>query len=71
MSYKILVVEDNILNLKLFTDLLNMRGYTVIVSCDGYDLLNKVLLEKPALILMDIQLSGVSGISLIQELKKI
>ena len=70
MSYKIFLVEDNILNLKLFTDLLNMKGYNVIVSSDGYNLLNKILIEKPELILMDIQLSGISGINLIQEIKK-
>jgi two-component system cell cycle response regulator DivK len=71
MPYKILVVEDNSLNLKLFTDLLSLRKYDVIKSSDGIDILNIVLGldKKPELILMDIQLKGVSGIDLIREFK--
>ena len=69
MNYKILIVEDNILNLKLFHDLLTIRDYKVIESCDGVDLITKVLTECPDLILMDIQLKGVSGIDLIRQLK--
>jgi two-component system cell cycle response regulator DivK len=71
MPYKILVIEDNSLNLKLFTDLLSLRKYEVIKSSDGIDILNIVLSldMKPELILMDIQLRGVSGIDLIREFK--
>ena len=71
MAYKILVVEDNSLNLKLFTDLLSLHQYDIVKSSDGIDILNIVLGldKKPDLILMDIQLQGVSGIDLIRAFK--
>lgn len=67
---KVLIVEDNDLNLKLFYDLLMIQNYNVITSKDGIGILHLVQQERPNLILMDIQLSGVSGIDLIQELKQ-
>lgn len=66
---KVLIVEDNDLNLKLFHDLLAIQNYEVIMSKDGVGVTALVLKEKPKLILMDIQLNGVSGIELIKELK--
>lgn len=66
---KVLVVEDNALNLKLFCDLLSIQHYNVITSIDGINLLDMVKAEKPDLILMDIQLKGISGIDIIKELK--
>lgn len=67
---KVLIIEDNELNLKLFCDLLAMEEHDVIVSRDGFNILETTLKERPDLILMDIQLnSGVSGLDLIQELK--
>lgn len=66
---KVLVVEDNALNLKLFCDLLSIQHYEVITSKDGKNVLDMVKNEKPNLILMDIQLKGISGIDIIKELK--
>lgn len=66
---KVLVVEDNALNLKLFHDLLSIQHYDVITSKDGKNILEMVKREKPDLILMDIQLNGISGIDIIKELK--
>ncbi|NRB11036.1 MAG: response regulator [Rickettsiaceae bacterium] len=67
---KVLVVEDNDLNLKLFRDLLRTRDHDVVESSDGINVTNIVKTEKPDLILMDIQLNGISGIDLISDLKK-
>lgn len=67
---KVLIVEDNDLNLKLFCDLLMIKECEVIASKDGVDIVNIASKELPDLILMDIQLnSGISGIDLIRELK--
>lgn len=66
---KVLIVEDNELNLKLFHDLLLIQNYEVIISKDGIGILAIVKLERPDIILMDIQLSGISGIDVIRELK--
>ncbi len=67
---KVLIVEDNELNLKLFHDLLLIQNYEVIISKDGVGIPAIVKQQQPSLILMDIQLSGVSGIDVIKELKE-
>ncbi|MEM6338572.1 MAG: response regulator [Pseudomonadota bacterium] len=67
---KVLIVEDNELNLKLFHDLLMIQKYDVVISKDGLNIMDITTKEKPDLILMDIQLNEVSGIDLIKLLKK-
>ncbi len=67
---KILIVEDNELNLKLFYDLLIMQQYNVIATQEGSGIYELVLQEQPDLILMDIQLQGISGTEIIEELKQ-
>jgi two-component system, cell cycle response regulator DivK len=69
MMKKVLIVEDNELNLKLFTDLLSYKNYQVTYSKDGLNIPTLVAQDKPDIILMDIQLKGVSGIDIIQKLK--
>src|SRR5687768_14031205 len=66
---KVLIVEDNELNLKLFYDLLMIQNYEVITSKDGIGIPSIVERERPDLILMDIQLNNISGIDIIKELK--
>ena len=66
---RVLIVEDNDLNMKLFNDLLLIQHCEVMTSRDGTDLMNLVSHDRPDLILMDIQLGKLSGIDLIKELK--
>ena len=66
---RVLVVEDNDLNLKLFHDLLAIKHCDVITSREGHDAVALAKSEHPDLILMDIQLSGISGIDIIKTLK--
>jgi len=66
---KVLIVEDNELNLKLFHDLLLIQNYEVLISKDGIGIPAIVKQQRPDIILMDIQLNGVSGIDVIKELK--
>lgn len=66
---KILIVEDNELNMKLFRDLLSMHRCEIITSSKGSGVIELVVTHKPQLILMDIQLGDISGIDLIQQLK--
>ena len=66
---KVLIVEDNELNLKLFADLLESNNLQTIWNRDG-KLVKEICIEqKPDLIIMDIQLPGISGIDIIQSLK--
>lgn len=69
MSKKILIVEDNDLNLKLFRDLLEAHGYETIETKDGMEAIKLALTVKPDLILMDIQLPEVSGLEVTRRMK--
>jgi two-component system cell cycle response regulator DivK len=69
VEQKILVVEDNELNLKLFCDLLRAHGYLVEPVRDGREAVARARLFSPDLIIMDIQMPHVSGLELIEELK--
>jgi two-component system cell cycle response regulator DivK len=67
---KVLIVEDNELNMKLFNDLLEAQGYAVLQTRDGLSALDITRQNMPDLILMDIQLPEVSGIEVTKWLKE-
>ena len=69
MGQKILVVEDNELNLKLFCDLLRAHGYEADPVRDGREAVERARVFAPELIIMDIQMPYVSGLELIEQLK--
>ena len=67
---KVLIVEDNELNMKLFNDLLEAHGYATIKTRDGIHALSIAREHRPDLILMDIQLPEVSGLEVTKWLKE-
>ena len=69
MPKSILIVEDNELNMKLFNDLLEAKGYEIIQTHNGMDALDLARAHKPDLILMDIQLPEVSGLEVTKWIK--
>ena len=69
MAKRILVVEDNDLNRKLFCDVLKSQGYAVEPVSDGCEALDRARDFVPNLIIMDIQLPNVSGLDLIEAAK--
>ena len=69
MSKKVLIVEDNELNMKLFHDLLDSQGYETLQTREGLQALALARLHKPDLILMDIQLPEISGLEVTKWLK--
>jgi len=69
MTKAILVVEDNELNLKLFSDILAAHGYSPHGLRDGREAIETARRIDPALIIMDIQLPHVSGIDLIRAIR--
>ena len=69
LTKKVLVVEDNELNLKLFCDLLRAHNYLAEPIRDGREALAGARAFGPDLIVMDIQLPHVSGLELIEQLK--
>jgi two-component system, cell cycle response regulator DivK len=70
MAKRVMIVEDNELNMKLFKDLIEASGYETIRTRNGLDALDLARLHKPDLILMDIQLPEVSGLEVTKWLKE-
>ncbi|HSG33616.1 MAG TPA: response regulator [Sphingomonadaceae bacterium] len=69
MAKRILVVEDNDLNRKLFCDVLKANGFAVEPVADGLRALASAREFVPNLVIMDIQLPNVSGLELIAQMK--
>ncbi|MEC7931963.1 MAG: response regulator [Pseudomonadota bacterium] len=69
MAKRVLVVEDNELNLNLFCDLLRAHGHDVLPLRDGRDVLREAGEFLPDLVITDIHLPHVSGYELILSLK--
>lgn len=68
-SRKVLVVEDNLLNMRLFCDVLEAYGYQTFQCQDGAKAVEIARNEMPDLIVMDIQLPEVSGLDITRWLK--
>jgi two-component system, cell cycle response regulator DivK len=66
---KILVVEDNALNIKLFCDLLTAHGHEAEAVTDSREALDAARNFSPDLVITDIQLPHISGLELIELLK--
>ncbi|MDE0944572.1 MAG: response regulator [Alphaproteobacteria bacterium] len=69
MSKTILIVEDNEMNMKLFHDLLKLNGHNILQAKDGIEALEIARDRRPSLILMDIQLPGMSGLEITKLMK--
>jgi two-component system cell cycle response regulator DivK len=70
VAKRILVVEDNDLNRKLFCDVLRTSGFEVEPVADGELVLNAARAFAPDLVIMDIQLPNVSGVDLITAMRR-
>lgn len=66
---KILIVEDNIANLELFTDLLTINGFECLTAMKGEDAIEIARIESPNIILLDIQMPGMDGMTVCKILK--
>jgi CheY-like chemotaxis protein len=67
---RILVVEDNPLNLKLIRDVLQVSGYDVIEAQSGEEGLRVAQENPPDLVLMDLQLPGIDGTETLRRLRQ-
>ena len=66
---RILVVEDNPLNLKLVRDVLTVLGYDVVAATSGEDGVRLAHECMPDLVLMDLQLPGIDGVEALRRLR--
>ena len=69
MSHKILIVEDNDKNMKLVRDVLRHQGYTTLEADTGEAGWALALAERPDLVLMDIQLPDIDGITVLKRIR--
>ena len=70
MPQSILVVDDNATNLKLLCDILEYEGYSVASAADAEEARASIASARPDLILMDIGLPGMDGLTLTRLLKE-
>lgn len=65
----ILVVEDHLPNATLVCDILQFHGFRVTWAANGKEGMERLEQERPDLILMDIQMPGIDGMTLTRQLK--
>ena len=65
----VLIVEDNLLNMKLFSAMVESQGYDVLQAGDGRAALDLARRQHPDLIIMDLQLPDMSGLDVTRSLK--
>ena len=70
VNKRVLVVEDNEKNMKLFRDILQATGYTALEASSGAQALEIAAESTPALVLMDIQLPDMGGVEALRRLRE-
>src|SRR6266566_9280131 len=67
---RILIVEDNQIDVRLLKDILEARGYDTLQTGDGLEAIELAVADLPDLILMDIQLPYMSGLEVTRRLRR-
>jgi two-component system, cell cycle response regulator DivK len=70
VAKRVLVVEDNELNLKLFCDVLRAHGFDVEGEKDAREAIGRATLFAPDVIVLDIQMPFLSGFELIEAIRR-
>jgi two-component system cell cycle response regulator DivK len=66
----ILIIEDNEKNMKLARDILRYHGFTTVEATTGEDGVELAKDKRPALVLMDIQLPGIDGVTALERIRR-
>jgi len=70
MKYKVLIVEDNPMNMRLIEMILKSDNYVLLKAIDGEEALAIAAIDHPDLVLMDIRLPRLSGLEVAKRLKR-
>jgi CheY-like chemotaxis protein len=70
MKYKVLIVEDNPMNMRLIEMILKSDNYLLLKARDGEEALAIAAIDHPDLVLMDIRLPKLSGLEVAKRLRK-
>ena len=70
MTHKVLIVEDNPMNMRLIEMILKSDDYLLLKAIDGEEALAIAAIDRPDLVLMDIRLPKVNGLEVAKRLKK-
>lgn len=65
----ILIVDDNLANLQVLTNLLSKRGYQINVACNGQDAIVAISQELPHLVILDIMMPDMTGYEICEQIK--
>ena len=71
MSYRILIVDDNEINLDLVGKILKWDGYEVISAISGAEALQKIGISKPDLAILDLRMPDIDGFELCRRIHQI
>jgi two-component system, cell cycle response regulator DivK len=66
---RVLIVEDNEKNMKLFRDVLSAKGYATLEATSGEEAVELALEQPPELVLMDIRLPDIDGVEALRRLR--
>jgi CheY-like chemotaxis protein len=69
MSGKVLIIEDNALNMRLFVDLLKFKGIEAEGLTNGLNILEKLAEINPTVVITDVQLPEKTGYEIITEIR--
>ncbi len=67
---KILIIDDDAVNLNTLRELFAMEGYDVVTAIDGDEGLRKILSERPSLVITDVLMAGMDGFQLLRAIRK-
>ena len=71
MSSKVLIVDDQVMMLKLMSHPLEQEGYTIITAMTGIEGLQKIQGEQPDLVILDVMLPDMNGIDVCRRIRQV
>ena len=69
MSARILIVDDNEVNVELLVAVFASEHYVVSTATDGFEALAKIAAEKPDIVLLDVMMPGLDGFEVCRRIK--